>query len=308
MIMTNNLTRINQLKAELEKNNLMLLGQGILSIKQTQLIIEKIEEILSLVNSNSSILNLIEHRQLLLHQGNAYLELNKYELALNDYKKVKTLISDEEKDFDLHKLKCLDGISWCLARIGRYSEALAQCNELIAYAYQKDQLINKFFTVRAVCYREMGEDILEQRSFEIANRRSMQLKEFLYVEGDESLLTGFTEYGFKDLGNKCFDRKRYADALKYYDKAIKYNPKFAEGYFNIGVVHAVCENHNLAIMAYTQCINISPNYSAAYLNRGNEYFHIGKDINARNDYYSCLKIDPSNSDARDNLNILRSVL
>ena len=96
-------------------------------------------------------------------KANIYLHFNTYEKALEAYQKAKSYISKEEKDDKLHWLKCMDGISWVKARMELYEDALKDCNELISYAFQKDALLPKFFTVRACCYKELGQTLLSER-------------------------------------------------------------------------------------------------------------------------------------------------
>ena len=168
-------------------NSAGLIGLSIMSNQDTKNVIMELNEIISLIQSNDLLSDEDLYRQYLLHRANANIEINNYESALNDYNTVRQLVKKNEQDFNLHKLKSLEGISWCLARIGRYKESLDVCNEIIAYAYEKDQLINKFFVVRGACYKELGDEELAQKSFQLANLNVSNLKEFIRVNGDESL-------------------------------------------------------------------------------------------------------------------------
>jgi len=251
--------------------------------------------------------NLTQLRQLHLDKADYYLQLNNYSSALAEYEKVKSLIKDDEPDYKLHKLKSLDGISWTKARMGKYSESLKVCNETIAYAFLNKLLLSKFFTVRGCCYKELGNPILAERSFELASVNQVFLDRIITEEGDESLSSGFTALGFNAIGNRYFQHNMIREALASYEKAIEINPSYANGHFNRGVVLANCNNHDAAIQAYSRAINLDPNYADAYLNRGNSFCYIHDFKSAIDDYTTCLIIDPSSELAAENREYAKSL-
>jgi len=252
--------------------------------------------------------NAITLRQSYLDKANFYLQSNNYSAALANYEKVKSLVQNDEQDFELHKLKSLEGISWTKARMGNYSESLKDCNELIAYPFPKQLLISKFFTVRGCRYKELGNSILAERSFEFADISQVFLDRIITEEGDESLSTGFTAVGYNAIGNRYFDHGFLREALANYEKATEINPLYANGYFNKGVVLAESNNHSAAIQAYSKAISLNPNYIDAYLNRGNSKCYTLDFKSAINDYNVCLAKDPSNELAMENREYAKSML
>lgn len=254
---------------------------------------------------NESVITL---RQSHLEKGNFYLQSNNYSAALAEFEKVKSLLQNDEQDFQLHKLKCLEGISWTKARMEKYSESLKDCNELIAYAFPKQLLISKFFTVRGCCYKELGNSILADRSFELANINPAFLYIVINEEGDESLPTGFTAIGCNAMGNRYFEHGLLREALAIYEKAIEINPLYVKAYFNKGVALAKSNNYNASIQAYSKAISLDPNYLDAYLNRGNSFCYTLDFKSAILDYNACLSKDPSNELAIENREYARSML
>jgi tetratricopeptide (TPR) repeat protein len=288
-----------------EKHKLLTINQ--LSDFELRTIIKLLEDIILIAENNNDFVTIIEFRQFLLDRANSYLQLKDYSTALQGYEKIKTLIQSDERDYELHLLKCLDGISFAKARMGKYAESLKDCNELIAYAFYKKILFSKFFLVRGCCYRELGNSILADRSFELAENE-MFLDRIITDEGDESLSTGLTAMGYNAIGHICFKHNLLSEALLNYEKAIELNPLYVKGYFNKGVVLLEVKNDIAAIQAFSKTISLDPNYLDAYLNRGNAYCYISDYKSAINDYNFCLAKDPSNQLAKENREYAKSML
>lgn len=264
-----------------------------------------LEQMISFAEQNDVSLSLIEFRQLYLHKANILLHFNEYAQALQEYEKAKEKIQAGEQDIELHWFKCMEGISWTKARMGCYIESLKDCNELIAYAYERNMLLPKFFIVRACCYKELGDEILAERSFDISSK-PMHLNVILKEEGDESFISGYTAIGYNALGNRYFTHEIFDKALKMYENAIRLNPDYILAYYNKGVVFTQMQHHDLAIKAYSQCLKLDPKNVNAYLNRGNEYCYVTEWDSALQDYRACLSLDPGNQMAKDNMNYVRN--
>ncbi len=271
-------------------------------------------------------------RQNYLDKGNTLLQSNNYHEALKQFEKAKSLIKEIDKetrsqeifsnkianmfgnakkifisgDKELHRIKILEGISWTKARMGNYVESLKDCNELISFAIIEKVLLQKFFTVRACCYNELGNSILAERSFEIANINPLLIDQIIDEEGDESI--GLTALGYNAMGNRYFKHQKFQDALDNYSNSIKINSNYAMAYYNKGVVFSEIKDHVSAIEAYSKCISIESNYTDAYLNRANEYCSTYNFKSAIDDYNECLRIDPNNKLASENKNYAKSML
>ncbi len=58
--------------------------------------------------------------------------------------------------------------------------------------------------------------------------------------------------------------KNYAQALKDYSDAIRFDPNNPVYYYNRGMTYSDIENINQAIIDFTKAIEINPNYADAY--------------------------------------------
>ena len=298
--------KFENLKRNLLRQRVDLIGVVNLSDSELSEIIKFLNQIIEIINLNSDLVTIIESRQFYLYRGNAKLYLNQYEHALRDYERVKSLLQKGERDFELHYLKSLDGISWSKARMGNYAEALNDCNELIRYSIKNKTLLSKFFTVRGACYKELNKMILAQRSFEFANVNPLFLDAIMQDEGDESLESGYTAKGYNAIGNRYFSQQLFNEALLNYDKAIELNPKYARAYYNRGVILAQKGQQNQAINEFSNSILYEPDFMDAYINRANEYCYISDYKSAINDYKLCIEAGVHIELARENMKYAKS--
>ena len=65
-------------------------------------------------------------------------------------------------------------------------------------------------------------------------------------------------------------------AAKMFQVAISINPKYAEAYFNLGVVHQALNRLEDAVKSYLKAIEITTNYPEAYNNLGTSLYELGR--------------------------------
>ncbi|MBW4683684.1 MAG: tetratricopeptide repeat protein [Komarekiella atlantica HA4396-MV6] len=144
------------------------------------------------------------------------------------------------------------------------------------------------------------------------------------------------------LGEECFDKGEYVNAITNYNQALQINPNNTDLYYRRGLAHyqlgdyesAIADysqaiQRNLhdaksynkrglalyqlgrleeAIDDYTQAIRINPNVAVAYKNRAEARSHIGDNQGAIEDYTQAIKINPHYADANKNRGISRYLL
>ncbi len=81
-------------------------------------------------------------------------------------------------------------------------------------------------------------------------------------------------------------------AIEFYNKAIKINPKLAEAYNNRGLAKAAIGQYQQAIEDYDKALEINPRDAGAYTNRGLAKSAIGQHQQAIEDHDKALEIDP----------------
>lgn len=99
------------------------------------------------------------------------------------------------------------------------------------------------------------------------------------AEADESLKSARNEWNSE--GMDLFLLKRYADAIKFYDKALEIDPKFLCAWVNKGTAFYKMGWDGEAIVAFNHAIEIRPQDSHAWNGKGMVLKKIGKKAEAR---------------------------
>ncbi|MFN6463564.1 MAG: tetratricopeptide repeat protein [Nostoc sp. DedVER02] len=144
------------------------------------------------------------------------------------------------------------------------------------------------------------------------------------------------------LGDECFERAEYTNAIINYNKALKINHGDVDLYYKRGLAHYQLGDYEAAIADYsqaiqiniqdaksynkrglalsqlgrleeaindyTQAIRINPNVAVAYKNRAQARSHVGDNQGAIEDYTQAIKINPDYADAYKNRGIARYLL
>ena len=83
-----------------------------------------------------------------------------------------------------------------------------------------------------------------------------------------------------------------AEARKYYEQAIKVNPKYAEAINNLGTIHYARKSYRRAINQYHKALKLAPNSASIYSNLGTAQFARKKYEEASISYQKALALDP----------------
>jgi tetratricopeptide (TPR) repeat protein len=81
-------------------------------------------------------------------------------------------------------------------------------------------------------------------------------------------------------------------AQKYYEKAVKANPKYAEAWNNLGAVHYGQKRYKRAIGMYRKALEIAPNSASVHSNLGTAHFARKEYDRAIACYQRALELDP----------------
>jgi tetratricopeptide (TPR) repeat protein len=90
---------------------------------------------------------------------------------------------------------------------------------------------------------------------------------------------------------------RFEDALAECAKAVKFNPKDAVLYYNLGVTYERVGRHAEAAADYTKAIELDPKYAAAHYARGAAYSALGRHDEAMLDYNDAIRLNPRDATA-----------
>jgi tetratricopeptide (TPR) repeat protein len=93
-------------------------------------------------------------------------------------------------------------------------------------------------------------------------------------------------------------------ARKYYERAIKLDPKYAEAVNNLGTVFYAKKNYRKATGLYKRALGLTPNSASVYSNLGTALFARKKYDEALEAYQKALAIDPEVFEHRNSHGIL----
>jgi len=82
------------------------------------------------------------------------------------------------------------------------------------------------------------------------------------------------------------------EARKYYEQAIKLNPKYAEAINNLGTIYYAKRSYRRAIGQYNKALKLAPNSGSIYSNLGTAQFARKKYEEASASYQKALALDP----------------
>ena len=93
-------------------------------------------------------------------------------------------------------------------------------------------------------------------------------------------------------------------ARRYYEKAIKLNPKYSEAVNNLGTVYYANKSYGRAVRQYQKALKLSPDSASVYSNLGTAYFARKKYKEAFEAYQEALKLDPDVFEHRGSYGVL----
>ena len=88
---------------------------------------------------------------------------------------------------------------------------------------------------------------------------------------------------FLKKGNVAFQNNNTADALRYYDEALKIDSAYIDAYYNSGLVMASMDKYDEAIGLYSKAIDIAPEFTPALFARATSHYLVKQDFAALND-------------------------
>ena len=94
------------------------------------------------------------------------------------------------------------------------------------------------------------------------------------------------------IGIACHQMLELDLASKYYQKAIKMNPKYAEAMNNLGAVYYARKNYRRALSEYRKALKVDANSASIYSNLGTAYFARKDYKEAGEAWQHALELDP----------------
>jgi Flp pilus assembly protein TadD len=108
---------------------------------------------------------------------------------------------------------------------------------------------------------------------------------------------------FVEQGWEQAEKGNYDEAIRYFTKALNFNPNHAEAYYSRGTAHFHKGQYDQAISDFDKALEINPNDAKAYYNRGIACCKKGQYDQAIPDFTKALEINPRDAEAYYNRGI-----
>ncbi len=127
----------------------------------------------------------------------------------------------------------------------------------------------------------------EQRGDILMARKMYREAIDVYREGplDSSVI-------WNKLGIAYHQMTQVDEARKYYERAVKLNPKYAEAINNLGTVYYAKKSYRRAVNQYVKALKLTPNSASVYSNLGTAQFARKRYKEALEAYQKALSLDP----------------
>lgn len=93
-------------------------------------------------------------------------------------------------------------------------------------------------------------------------------------------------------------------AKRYYERAIRANPKFSEAVNNLGTIFYAMRSYRRAVTQYQKALKLSPDSASVYSNLGTAYFARKQIREAVEAYQQAIKLDPEVFEHRDSFGVV----
>ena len=112
----------------------------------------------------------------------------------------------------------------------------------------------------------------------------------------------------KEKGNSFFKQKRYEDAITFYNKALKLNPKAEVLYSNKGTCEKCLKEYKESIRDYEKALELNPKNTKNMNRLASVYIIKGQIGNAKMLQEKALNLEPNNSIFKEQMSIIEKIL
>ncbi|KAL9642589.1 hypothetical protein ABK040_011154 [Willaertia magna] len=244
--------------------------------------------------------------------GNEYYKKKEFDKALEHYNKAieldptnmvyylnKSAVFMEKGDFDESIKLAEEAI-----RIGKENGAdfkeIAKGYARIGNAYFRQQKFKE-----AINY--YTESITEFRNPEVVKKKQ-ECEKLLRKAEEESYIDPTKAIEHKNKGNDLFKQKKFPEAMKEYNEAIKRNPKDATLYSNRAATYIKLAEFSYALKDCEKAIELDPNFVKAYIRKAQCHTAIKEYHKALTTYDLASKIDPNNEEIKNGINHVMNMI
>ena len=200
----------------------------------------------------------------LYDRGNAYLAMDQFAKAIEDYTQATRL--------DPAHAYAFNNRGNALTRTGQLDRAIQDFDQAIQLAPKDDvPLFNR------------------GNAYSLKKQYDLAIRDF----SDAIRLNASNLPAYTNRGNVYQQTGRYDEAIRDFDEVIRIHSSDAFAYYNRGVAYAAKRQHDRADQDYSEAIRLDPNNPGAHSGRGRTRFLVGRFDTAINDFKIAIGHQPN---------------
>jgi tetratricopeptide (TPR) repeat protein len=139
----------------------------------------------------------------------------------------------------------------------------------------------------------------------LQGKREEGKSEYLKAFGEATNPT--PELSARNLGQAYFEEQNFAEALKWYQTAVKRNAKYPDSHLGLAASLLALNRSEEAVVQLVAASNHVPDNNAILVALGDAYFKVGRFTEARARLEQVAKSDPTGPDGRQAAELLRNL-
>jgi len=235
--------------------------------------------------------------------GNEAYKKKAFTTALEHYKRAVEL--------DPTEMTFLNNIAAVYFEQGDYDNCIKECEKaievgrenradfkIIAKAYSR--IANSFLKVKnyAKAKEYFQKSLAEHRTPETREKLSL-VEKVLKAEERKAYIDPEKSLDEKNLGNACFQKGDYPQAIKHYSEAIRRNPDDAKIFSNRAACYTKLAEFQLGLKDCDECIRLEPTFVKGYIRKGAVLLGLKEPTKALQAYQKAMDLDPNCQEAID---------
>ncbi len=121
---------------------------------------------------------------------------------------------------------------------------------------------------------------------------TIQYSDQALAEGSLVMPTPSSVERYMETGDRLFDQKQYEEALKAYEEALRFDPRYVAAYNEKGNTLLSLNRFEEALKAYEEEIRLDPKYVYGHNGKGLALKGLGRYAEALREYEDAIKVDP----------------
>uniref|UniRef100_T1IPV7 Stress-induced-phosphoprotein 1 n=1 Tax=Strigamia maritima TaxID=126957 RepID=T1IPV7_STRMM len=222
-------------------------------------------------------------------RGNDAYRKHNFEQALEHY--------EQAFKFDSTDMTFLNNIAAVYFEQGKYEECIKQCDKAVEVG---PRIANSHYKLKNFAKaKEYYEKSLSEHRTPETKAKLSEIEKIFKQEQQKAYINPEIALIEKNLGNDCFSKGDYPQAVKHYSEAIKRNPDDAKLFSNRAACYTKLAEFQLGLRDCDECIRLEPDFIKGYTRKGTILMALKDESKASAAFRKAVELDPNNQEAID---------